>query len=72
MKNETKLILITWLKRLVGLIAGVLWMSIIYSISQSSAPFIEQAPYCMGSTMLIFGLLTAIHKGLDYWSLQNK
>ena len=72
MKNETKLILITWLKRLVGLIAGVLWMSIIYSISQSSAPFIEQAPYCMGSTMLIFGLLTAIHKGLDYWSLKNK
>lgn len=72
MKNETKLRLVTWLKRLVGLIAGVLWMSIIYNISQSSAPFIEQAPYCMVTTMLTFGLLTAVHKGLDYWSLNNK
>jgi peptidoglycan/LPS O-acetylase OafA/YrhL len=72
MKNKTKLILITWLKRLVGVIAGVLWISIIYTISTSSAPFIEQAPYCMGSTMLIFGLLSALHKGLDYWSLKNK
>jgi peptidoglycan/LPS O-acetylase OafA/YrhL len=72
MKNETKLIFTFWLKRLIGVIAGILWISIIYNISQSSAPFIEQAPYCMGSTMLIFGLLTAIHKGLDYWSLKNK
>jgi len=72
MKTETKLRVITWIKRLIGVIAGVLWLSIIYTISQSSAPFIEQAPYCMGSTMLIFGLLTAIHKGLDFWSLQNK
>ncbi len=47
-------------------------MIIIYTISKSPAPFIEQAPYCMGSTMLIFGLLTAVYKGLDHWSLQNK
>lgn len=72
MKNETKLTFVTWIKRLVGLVAGVLWITVIYKISTSSAPFIEQAPYCMASTMLIFGLLTASHKGLDYWSLQNK
>jgi hypothetical protein len=30
-------------------------------------PFMVQAPYCIGSTMLIFGLLTLLYKGLDYW-----
>jgi len=71
-KNKTIFNLITWTKRLLGFIAILLWMYVIFTISQSPAPFIEQAPYCMASTMLIFGILTAIHKGLDYWSLQNK
>ena len=72
MKKETSLSLIIWTKRALGLIAFLLWGYVIVTISQSPAPFIEQAPYCMGSTMLIFGLLTAVYKGLDYWSLQNK
>jgi len=72
LKKEITLSLITWSKRLLGLIAFLLWGYIIVTISQSPAPFIEQAPYCMGSTMLIFGLLTAVYKGLDYWSLQHK
>ena len=72
MGKETIFTLITWTKRLLGLIAILLWGYVIFTISQSSAPFMEQAPYCMGSTMLIFGMLTAIHKGLDYWSLQQK
>jgi len=72
MKKETSLSLIIWAKRALGLIAFLLWGYVIVTISQSPAPFIEQAPYCMGSTMLIFGLLTAVYKGLDYWSLQNK
>ena len=72
MKKETALSLITWTKRLLGVIAFLLWGYVIVMISQSPAPFIEQAPYCMGSTMLIFGVLTAVYKGLDHWSLQNK
>ena len=72
MHKETILITVTWAKRLLGLIAILLWMYVIFTISQSPAPFIEQAPYCMASTMLIFGILTAVYKGLDYWSLQNK
>ncbi len=72
MNKETILTTVTWTKRLVGIIAILLWGYIIFTISQSPAPFMEQAPYCMGSTMLIFGMLTAIHKGLDYWSLQQK
>ncbi|MBT8349514.1 MAG: hypothetical protein HKP62_08775 [Sulfurovum sp.] len=72
MEKETTLSLILWIKRLLALIAFLLWVYFIVTISQSPAPFIEQAPYCMGSTMLIFGLLTAVYKGLDHWSLQNK
>ncbi len=63
--NKEKIVL--WTKRLLGLVAIGFWLSIIYEISHMSAPFMEQAPYCMGSTMLIFGLLTASYKGLEYW-----
>lgn len=72
MNKETIRTTVTWTKRLLGFIAFVLWGYIIFAISKSPAPFMEQAPYCMASTMLIFGLLTAAYKGLDYWSLQQK
>lgn len=72
MKKETLLLTVTWTKRVLGVIAFLLWVAVIFSIANSPAPFAEQAPYCMGSTMLIFGLLTAAYKGLDYWHLQNK
>lgn len=68
--NKEKTVL--WTKRIVGFLAISFWLSIIYEISQMSAPFMEQAPYCMASTMLIFGLLTALHKGLDYWLMKEK
>jgi len=71
MKKENILRIATWAKRVLGLIAFGLWVIVIFSISTSSAPFAEQAPYCMGSTMLIFGLLTAAYKGLDYWVSQQ-
>lgn len=64
--------LILWFKRLLGFTAIILWVYILYSIAKSPAPFMEQAPYCMGSTMLIFGLLSMVFKGLDYWSLKDK
>ncbi len=67
MKKEK---IVLWIKRLLGFLAIGFWLSVVYEISQMSAPFMEQAPYCMGSTMLIFGLLTALHKGLDYWLLK--
>jgi len=72
MQKETVMTLIIWTKRTLGLIAFALWGYVIFTISRSPAPFIEQAPYCMVSTMLIFGILTAIYKGLDHWSLQEK
>jgi len=72
MTKERLLTLITWTKRVLGFAAFIVWGYIIFTISQSPAPFIEQAPYCMVSTMLIFGVLTGIYKGLDHWSMQNK
>ncbi len=67
MKKETIKTVVIWLKRVLGFAAVILWMGIIFTISQSPAPFIEQAPYCMVSTMLIFGLLSMSYKGLEYW-----
>ena len=71
MEQKTLVTLVTWTKRLLGLIAFLLWGYVIFTISKSPAPFIEQAPYCMAGTMLIFGILSMIYKGLDYWGLQN-
>ncbi|HFQ61883.1 MAG TPA: hypothetical protein ENK39_06240 [Epsilonproteobacteria bacterium] len=67
MNNEQKKIMILWLKRALGFTAISLWLTIIYTISQSSAPFREQAPYCMISTMMIFAVLSMVFKGLEYW-----
>ncbi len=67
MRIETKYSLILWLKRILGFTAITLWISIIYTIAKSPVPFMEQAPYCMVSTMLIFGLLSMVFKGLEYW-----
>lgn len=72
MQKETVMTLITWTKRALGLIAFLLWGYVIFTISNSPAPFMEQVPYCMVSTMLIFGVLTGAYKGLDHWSLQQK
>lgn len=71
MEQKTLVMLVTWIKRTLGLTAILIWGYVIFAISQSPAPFSEQAPYCMVSTMLIFGILSMLYKGLDYWSLQN-
>lgn len=67
MELKQKQTVILWLKRILGFTAIALWMYIIFTISQSPAPFREQAPYCMLSTMMIFGLLSMAFKGLEYW-----
>jgi len=65
--NTQKKVFITWVKRVLGFTAITLWTYIIYTIAKSPTPFMEQVPYCMGSTMLIFGLLSMGFKGLEYW-----
>ena len=70
MNKTEKTTAILWLKRILGFVAISLWIFIIYSISKSPAPFAEQVPYCMVSTMMIFGLLSMAFKGLEYWEKQ--
>jgi len=72
MDETQKTILITWIKRILGFTAIGLWMYIIYTISQSPAPFMEQVPYCMGSTIMIFGVLSMAFKGIEYWEKTQK
>ncbi|WP_309496354.1 hypothetical protein [Sulfurovum sp.] len=67
MKNEKIKTMVLWSKRVLGFVAITSWMYVIYTISKSPAPFMEQAPYCMASTMLIFGVLSMSYKGLEYW-----
>ncbi len=71
MENQQKQTIILWTKRVLGLLAILVWGYAIITISKSPAPFREQVPYCMGSTMLIFGLLTMVYKGLEYWGGEN-
>ena len=58
---------IKWMKRVAAISAVGTWLYVISLFLQDPAPFSELAPYCMGSTMLIFGILTGIYKGLEYW-----
>lgn len=63
--------IIYWGKRILTITAIMLWIKVIIKIADSTAPFIEQAPYCMISTMMIFGLLSILFKGLDWWENQG-
>jgi len=67
MKNRQALQTIKWLKRIAATVTIAIWLYVIIYFIQDPAPFRELVPYCMGSTMLIFGILTGIFKGLEYW-----
>ena len=72
MEKEQKLTIIVWLKRMAAVITIAVWAYVMYIYLKDPAPFAELAPYCMVSTMLIFGVLTGIFKGLEYWEQQIK
>ena len=67
MKTQQQLQLIRWLKRISAVLTITVWVYVITIFLNDPAPFSELVPYCMGSTMLIFGILTALYKGLEYW-----
>ena len=68
--NNNKMTIIKWIKRIAGLVTVIVWISVLYSIFQAGGVFNEQAPKCIISTMIIFSILTAIFKGLEYWERQ--
>lgn len=66
MNRENLLKTIPWIKRVLALLTLIIWIAVIAKIASSPAPFIEEAPYCIASTMIIFGILTALFKGLEF------
>ncbi len=72
MEKEQQLTIILWVKRVAAVITIGVWGYVMFIFLKDPAPFAELAPYCMGSTMLIFGVLTGIFKGLEYWEQQIK
>ncbi len=73
MSNRNKAqqqITILWLKRLAATATIIVWVYAMSIFLKEPAPFAELAPYCMGSTMLIFGVLTTVFKALEYWEKQ--
>lgn len=72
MEKEQQRTIILWLKRIAAVITILVWTYVMYIFLKDPGPFAELAPYCMGSTMLIFGVLTGIFKGLEYWETQIK
>jgi hypothetical protein len=68
MKLQTKIKIGNLSKIVLAVIGFVVWIDIILTIASSPAPFIQQAPYCMISTMIISGIITMLYKGIDYWS----
>ena len=72
MEKEQQHTIILWLKRVAAVITIIIWGYVMFIFLKDPAPFTELAPYCMGSTMLIFGVLTGIFKGLEYWEQQIK
>ena len=69
-KKEQQRNLILWIKRIAAVATITVWTYVMFIFLKDPAPFAELAPYCMGSTMLIFGVLTGIFKGLEYWEAQ--
>ncbi len=66
-KQEQKKQIILWGKRAAALLTLIVWATVLYTIFQNGGSFKDQAPQCIISTILIFGMLTAIYKGLEYW-----
>ncbi len=70
MNSLHRSIIVTWSKRIITVSMIVIWIALIFSIAGSKAPFMEQAPYCIISTMTIFGILSLIYKALEWWEKQ--
>lgn len=66
MKQNKLIIIMKWTKIILGVMLGIVWIAIIVKIANLPIPFSKQAPYCMGSTMIVFMLLSGVYKGVDY------
>ena len=54
-----------WLKRGVAFAAVAIWTALIIQIFQGGGGMSRQAPKCLFTTMIVFGVLTAVYKGIE-------
>jgi hypothetical protein len=54
-----------WLKRGLALSAVAIWALLIINIFAAGGGMSAQAPKCIFTTMIVFGLLTAAYKGIE-------
>ncbi len=68
MKQDTetkKTEIYRWLKRVVAVGMVSLWFALLVYIFRSGGTFADQAPKCIFTTMIVFGILTALYKGIE-------
>ncbi|WP_292661941.1 hypothetical protein [Nitratifractor sp.] len=49
-----------------------LWFALIIHIFRSGGTFADQAPQCIFTTMIVFGILTALYKGIEELETREK
>jgi hypothetical protein len=54
-----------WIKRGVAVVAIGIWFLLMFNIFTSGETMADQAPKCIFTTMIVFGILTAVYKGLE-------
>ena len=60
------------IKRVSVAVTLVIWIGVLVAIYQTKTPFKEQAPKCIFSTMIIFGVLIGIFKWIESLEKENK
>lgn len=63
--DSDKKLLYRWIKRIMAVGMIGLWFVLMIRIFQSGGNFSDQAPQCIFTTMIVFGILTAIYKGIE-------
>jgi len=67
MNNQSKKNIILWSKRLIATLFIGVWIAIMTKIATLKADFNQQATYCIVSTMVIFGILTALFELIRHY-----
>ena len=49
-----------------------IWIALMITIFRSGGTFADQAPKCIFTTMIVFGILTAIYKGIEHLEVRSE
>ncbi len=71
-KNYKRATLYLWLKRISAILAVTIWFALIIHIFQGGGGMSKQAPKCIFTTMITFGILSAIYKGIEILEEKEK